>query len=353
MSPNEFLPVELVFMPAWWHKHYGISFDESFYLDKETRLRNEQTMNRALAERFGEMGLGRRDFGRRPVIGSQHVAGGFVMPALMGCQIKFSPDQSPVPLEARFSDDAVWRLEVPDPRTTWPMNKLLADMEALEAEFGRVEGDFDLDGVFNLALTLRGQQLFLDFAEKPALARHLLEVCARALLAVAECVKPRTGTLAIATNRLITHVDPTLFLHSNCSVQMLSPETYREFLLGPELMLAERLQPYGIHHCGNNLHRHAPVYAQVPAIYFDVGWGSDVAAARRALPEAFFGLRLNPGRLLRGTPAEAALDAEQLLRGGAPLERAGLCGINLDADTPDENVWALFAVVQRYRRYGA
>jgi hypothetical protein len=134
---------------------------------------------------------------------------------------------------------------------------------------------------------------------------------------------------------------------------MISPGAYQMFLLEPELLLAERLQPYGIHHCGNNLHRHAPVYAQVPAMFFDVGWGSDVAVARRALPEAFFSLRLNPGRLLRGTPVEASADAEQLLRSGAPLERAGLCCINIDADTPDENVWAVFGVVQRYRRYGA
>lgn len=353
MEPKDFLPVELVFMPSWWHKHYDICFDENFYLDKETRIRNEQVMNQALVERFGEIGVGRRDFGRRPIIGSQHVAGGFVMPALMGCQIFFSLDQSPVALGAHLTDDAIWRLEVPDPRTTWPMNKLLDDMDSLESEFGRVEGDFDLDGVFNLALTLRGQQLFLDFTEKPALVGRLLDVCARALLAVAECVKPRTGTLAMATNRMITHVDESMFLHSNCSVQMTAPETYRQFLLAPELFLAERLQPYGIHHCGTNMHRYAPAYAQTPAVFFDVGWGSDVAACRRALPEAFFSLRLDPGKMLRGTPDEVAADAEHLLRSGAPLVRAGLCCINMDADTPDENVWALFAIAQRYRRYGA
>ena len=353
MEPKEFLPFELVFMPSWWHKHYGISFDESFYLDKEARIRNEQVLNQALAKRFGEIGLGCLDYGRRPLIGSQHVAGGFVMPALMGCQISFSPDQSPVAIEAHLTDDAIRNLEVPDPRTTWPMNKLLADMDWLQAEFGYVEGDFDLDGVLNLALSLRGQRLFLDFVENPALVRRLLDVCTEAMLAVAECVKPRTGSLAIATNRMITHVDRALFLHSNCSVQMTSPETYREFLLRPELALARRLSPYGIHHCGNNMHRYAPVYARVTAGFFDVGWASDIAAARRALPDAFFSLRLNPGRMLAGTPDEAAADAERLLRSGAPLERAGLCCINMDAGTPDDNVWAVLAVVQRYRRYGA
>jgi hypothetical protein len=144
-----------------------------------------------------------------------------------------------------------------------------------------------------------------------------------------------------------------MFLHSNCAVQMISPDTYREFLLPAELYLAERLYPYGIHHCGTNLHRHAPMYAPVPAVYYDVGWGSDVAASRRALPDAFFSLRLSPVRMLSATPDAIAADAEQLLQSCPRLERAGVCCINLDADTPDENVWALFAVVQRYRRFGA
>jgi len=36
-----------------------------------------------------------------------------------------------------------------------------------------------------------------------------------------------------------------------------------------------------------------------------------------------------------------------------PLERAGVCCINMDYGTPDDNIFAVFEVVQRYRRYGA
>jgi hypothetical protein len=173
------------------------------------------------------------------------------------------------------------------------------------------------------------------------------------MVAVAERVKPRTGTVAVATNRMITHVDASLFLHSNCTVQMISPQVYEAFLLAPERYLAERLAPYGIHHCGVNMHRYAEIYARVPSIYYDVGWGSDVAACRRTLPEPFFSLRLSPVRMLNAAPGEIAADVEQLLQNCPSLERAGVCAINLDARTPDDNVWATFEVVQRFRRYGA
>jgi hypothetical protein len=63
-------------------------------------------------------------------------------------------------------------------------------------------------------------------------------------------------------------------------------------------------------------------------------------------------LRLNPVRMLQGTPREIAEDTETLLLAAGPLAQAGVCCINMDYGTPDDNLWAMFEVVQRYRRYG-
>jgi hypothetical protein len=95
-------------------------------------------------------------------------------------------------------------------------------------------------------------------------------------------------------------------------------------------------------------------YAQVDgAEFFDVGWGSDVAACRAALPNAIFSLRLNPVRVAAVRPADVAADTRSLLAAAGPLQQAALCCINLDATTPDENVRAIFEVAEAYRRYGA
>jgi len=37
----------VVFAPNWWHKDYGISFEQPFYLDQETRIRNDVLMRKA------------------------------------------------------------------------------------------------------------------------------------------------------------------------------------------------------------------------------------------------------------------------------------------------------------------
>jgi hypothetical protein len=109
-----------------------------------------------------------------------------------------------------------------------------------------------------------------------------------------------------------------------------------------------RAGTYGIHHCGNNLQRFAPLYAEVPLEFVDVGWGSDVAQCSRALPDAFLNLRLSPVRMQSVGAREAAADAERLLAAAGRTEKVGLCAINMDYGTPDENVLAIFKVAEGF-----
>lgn len=352
-TAKEFLPVELVFNPNWWYHTASISFDESFYFDPETRIQNDVTMRQVLYERYGELGLGEPGPQPRPIIGSLHVAGGFVIPALLGAEIKFEPNAAPQPLPKKLTPEEIETFEKPDFRTTWPMSELIAQMDALEAEWGYVVGDMNTDGLLNAAYHFYGQDLFLDFYLAPERVRRFLDIIGELIVDVALYVRERTGSCSISVNRMVEHVDPRMFFHANCSVQMISPRSYREMQLPIEQRMAERIQPYGIHHCGDNLHRIAPVYAELPLVMVGVGWGSDVAAVREALPDAFLNLRLSPIRMLQCTPQEIAEDTEKLLLAAGPLEQVGICCINMDYGTPDDNIFAMFEVVQRYRRYGA
>jgi len=233
------------------------------------------------------------------------------------------------------------------------MNEFITQMDELEAEWGYVLGDMNTDGILNAAYHLYGQQSFLDFYEAPARIRRLLDIIGELIVDVAHYIRSRTGTCSISVNRMVKHVDPAMFFHANCSVQMISPQSYREIHLPTELRMAERIRPFGIHHCGNNLHLVAPEYASLPLQMVGVGWGSDVAKVREILPDVFLNLRLNPVRMLTKTPSEIAADTEKLLQAAAPLELAGICCINMDYGTPDDNIFAMYEVIERYRRYGA
>ncbi len=348
-TADQFIPIELVFNPNWWYQTAGIPFDESFYFDPEARIRNDVIMRRVLYERFGELGMGESNPQPRPIIGSQHVAGGFVIPALLGAEIQFEKDAAPQPLPVKMDAAQIAAMEKPDFRTTWPMNEFILQMDALEAEWGYVVGGMNTDGLLNAAYHLYGQDLFLDFYQAPDRVRRLLDMIGELIVDVALYLRERTGDCSISVNRMVEHVDPQLFFHANCSVQMISPKNYRDIHLPTEKRMAERIQPYGIHHCGDNLHKIAPVYAELPLTMVDVGWGSDVAAVRKALPDAFLNLRLNPVRMLQASPQEIAADTEGLLEAVGFLENVGVCCINMDYGTPDDNIYAMYEVVERFR----
>jgi hypothetical protein len=354
ITPKQFLPVEVVFHASWWHRHYGFKFDEGFFFDPIRRVEDERRMRGILNERFGDLGLGEADAAARPVIGPVNLAAGFLPSAVLGCQIKFFEDASLEVVPANLSDAQVMALEVPDLETNPAFRRLIDLMDALEAKFGHLEGDVNWEGVQNLALNLRGSQLFLDYFDNPALARRLLDVAERTISAMAAYIRRRTGTNSISVNRIVGPVDSRISLHSNCTVTMVSAAAYHEYLLEYDRRLAADLWPYGIHYCGADMHKVRHEFARVEgAELFDVGWGSDVAACREALPNAVFSLRLSPVRVSTLTRKEVVQDVEHLLRAAGPLDRAAICCVNMDDKTPDENVRAIFETAARYRCYGA
>lgn len=341
------IPVNVVFSPGWWRRHYGISFEEPFYLDVETRIRNDVVMRRALFDRFGLEGPDPRP---RPVIGSMHIAGGFVVPALLGVPIRFSADQAAWPVPLNLDRKAILALRAVEIESTWPMSVLIAQMDRLQKDFGCVVGDLNTAGIINTSVELRGNDLFLDLVEDPDLTDHLFRVVAEMHVRVGQCLRARTGTTSIAVNRSIVGVDPSIHLTSNCSVSMISPALYEQRVLPYDIYVAEKLAPYGIHHCGNNLQRYAQAYSRMPVRFFDVGAGSDVEQCARLFPDAFLNLRLSPVHMLQHSANEVYAEVQSLLRACDRRKQVGVCAINLDPETPDANVKAMVQAVRGFEQ---
>ena len=64
------------------------------------------------------------------------MAGGFIIPALLGAQISFVKDAAPQPMPMNLNVQQIEALEKPDFLRTWPMNVFVKQMDDLEAESG-------------------------------------------------------------------------------------------------------------------------------------------------------------------------------------------------------------------------
>lgn len=347
-AQNKIIPIELIFHPSWWNENCGISFERDFFFDPGYRVESERKMDLYLYERFGDLGLGRKNAKPRPVVGPVHLAAGFVISQLFGCEVRFQVNSSPDIMQKNMSDTEILNLSAPDFQKSYPISKLIWMMDKLKDKYGYIEGDFNWSGIQNVALDLRGQQLFIDYFENPQIARRLFDIISRTLVEFVKYISRRTGTSSLSVNPSIKNFIQSLNLHSNCSVTMISAEIYEKNLLEYEQYLSQNLQPYGIHHCGDNLHKLADSYRKVSGVqFYDVGWGSDVKKCREKLPDAFLNLRLSPVRLLNCTASEVEDDVLKMINDNGGLRNMGLCCINIDKGTPDENIRRIYQVAER------
>jgi hypothetical protein len=344
------LPVEIVLAPDWWHAHAGMTFDRDFFFHPARRVESERKMEQVLHERWGRFGLGADRDRDIPLIGATHLAAGFLLSEMLGCRVEYRASGPPLVIPANRADlavdaDAAFRGDA--------FRRFDALRDALRARYGRLAGDVNWGGVLNVALDLRGQELFVDWVDRPEAVRAFFRGIAEVLDRFTANMAAETGTTSISVNRTVRHFDPPVHLHSECSNTMISAADYERFLLDIDIAWSRRHAAYGIHHCGADAHRFAAAYAKIPNLQFlDAGWGSDLAVLRCHLPETFLNIRLSPAEFVKMPPGEIRSTARRLVASAGGPARAGLCCINLDAAVRDEQVAALFEAAEEIRREG-
>jgi len=345
---NDMLPVEIVLHPSWWHAHAGITFDEDFFYHPAKRVESERQMETVLRERCGAHGLGTDSDRDLPVIGAVHNAAGYLLSEMLGCEIRYHADAPPDALPAG-RDRLALEPEAAFRSAAFQRYERLRD--TLKTRYGYVFGDINWSGVLNLALDLRGQELFLDMLDTPDIVSTGLQQIAAVIERFATGVQAETGTSSISVNRNVRHFARPVFLHSECSNTMIAAEDYDRFILPIDAAWSERHRPFGIHHCGRDPHRFAASYAKLPHLDFlDVGWGGDVRAVRAQLPQTFLNLRLDPVQLVTWTPAQIRETIVRLVADSANPWLTGVCCINLDQRATDAQINAIFDTAAELRQ---
>ena len=342
------LPVEVVFHPSWWHKHAGISFDRDFFYDPRRRVEDERTMERVLYERFGDLGLGQDRDRDLAVVGPVHNAAGYLLSEMLGCRVEYKDDAPPQVLPAGRSD---LRLDVESAFAGEPFRRLARLVDGLKAGYGRIVGDVNWGGILNLALDVRGQDIFLDLVDRPEAVREFFGRIAQVIDRFTSFVEGASGTTSISVNRLVRQLPGAVFLHSACALTMISVEHYRAFLMPFDRDWSLRRRPFGIHYCGADPHRFADPFAELPHLdLLDVGWGGDVGLLRRRLPVTFLNIRLSPVEIVGQSLDEVRRSIRSRVAASGDLGLTGVCCINMDDRVTDDRVRAIFETVFELRR---
>ncbi|MCC6125896.1 MAG: hypothetical protein IT426_13100 [Pirellulales bacterium] len=342
------LPVEIVLAPDWWHAHTGMCFDRDFFFHPVRRVEAERKMEQVLYERWGNFGLGRDRDRDLPLVGATHLAAGYLLSEMLGCHVEYCDNRPPtvhpagreelsIDEETAFRSDAFRRFE-----------KLIDD---LKTRHGYLVGDTNWGGVLNLGMDLHGQMLLSDMIEQPEQVASFFGQLGRVIDRFVGMVERETGSSSISVNRNVLHFSEPIFLHSECSLTMISVSHYERFLLPLDLAWSECRRPFGIHYCGLDPHRFAASFAKIPHLDFlDVGWGGNLKVLRAALPNTFLNIRLSPVEIVRLTPEEIAGTVRRLVADAGGPAQAGVCCINIDRNVTDEQIAAIFRTVEELKK---
>lgn len=329
------------FYPNWWHKNYGIAYGKKYYYDPDYRVETQMKQMKLLHERFGDIGLGNPDPQPNPFVDY----GMALVPELFGVETKFFDDALPWSIPANMSEEKINSLVVPDVLNTHPMTEIIRQMDYLEKKYGRVTGNINTCGIQNLALKLRGDDLYTDFYVNPDLVHKVMNICLETIIPLANYVRSRTGTLASSVTPM---APPEMYITPNCTTAQISNESYEEFILPYEMKLANALQPFGIHHCGS-VDNVVEGYSKIKNMQFiEVGPLTDLRRVRELMPTVFMNARICPVRMLQCTAEEIEQDVKRLVDTGAPYELLSIDAVGLDYGTPDENVRTMLNTAKNY-----
>jgi hypothetical protein len=342
------LPVEIVFHPSWWNKNVGITFDKDFFFHPARRVEAEQLMEKVLYERFGKYGLGSEHDVPQPVIGAVHNAAGYLLSEMMGCKVDYSENSSP---QVRSADMTTLEINPQDAFQSSAFKQFINLTDKLKEKYGYLKGDVNWNGILNLALDLRGQEIMIDMYENPEQVGRFFRQIATVIETFVNGIQEETGSSSISVNRTVRHLDKPVFLHSECSHTMISVEQYEKTLMQFDIEWSKKYRPFGVHYCGKDPHRYAESFAKIPRLDFlDVGYEGDVKILRNHLPDTFLNIRLSPVKLIDQSVDDIRTEIKKLVSDSGNLDLTGVCCINIDDKVSDDKITTILETVRELRK---
>jgi hypothetical protein len=331
-----YLRPEVGFTPKWFREAIGADFGEQWHRDPAFRRDSIVEMAKEVRRRFGDSPIGVWQAPDQPRDLLTGVFGASLVAAIYGISIGYSADNWPWSLHEALSGEQVAQLEPPDLDSSPIFQELMEQVEWIAGVNGKVEGFINWQGVLNNAYRVRGQDLFVDMLLEPARVHHLMECVTETMI---------EGARKLYERQRNSGVEVQHFTVSNCLVNMVSPDQYREFIFPCDKKISEVFGLLGVHNCAWNANPYIEHYSQLPDVgYVDMGLESDLVRAHDAFPKTRRALMYTPMDVANKSLEEIDSDLEQIAADYGPCD---VVFADIEDGTPDERVLHLFKTCER------
>ncbi|MEA2062377.1 MAG: uroporphyrinogen decarboxylase family protein [Gemmatimonadota bacterium] len=325
--------VSLGFEPAWFSRRCGIDFSGRWHRDPFYRHDSLIKMKKELCAAFPSVGYW--DNGYKDDLATiSGCYGAYVIPRLFGCSLIYAKDRWPcMDGEYKLSIEDVERLDIDTVLSNPFIDELFGQMDTIESEWGKIHGYLNWQGVLNTAFNLRGQDILMDIFDKPDFVHHFFSVICEVMIKLARMVQERQRKSGFYLDH---------FCVSDCTVNMVSPENYRDFIFPYDKNIAGSFERFGVHTCNWDVTPYLEELRKLPRVgYLDMGMMSDMAKARSMFPDSRRAVLYSPVRLQDSSWEEIKKDMEKICRDLSPCD---IVMADIQATTPDGRVNELLRI---------
>jgi hypothetical protein len=325
--------VSLGFEPDWFHQRCGTDFTERWHEDPYYRYQSLEVMKTELVKDFPTVSYW--DTSRQDDLATISGCWGIgVIPQVFGIPLRYAPNRWPVLEPGRHL--TVKEIEAIDIEKLMEgpfIERLFLQMDIIEKEWGKIHGYLNWQGVLNNAFHIRGQDIFLDLYERPDFVHRFLSKIFEVMIRLAKMVQERQRKSGFYINQ---------FSVSNCTVNMVSPEMHREFLLPHDKKIALSFERFGVHTCNWDVTPYLQVFEELPNLgYLDMGMMSDMGMVKKMFPETRKAVMYSPTKLHESPLETIRHDMEKIYLDLAPCD---IVMGDIQASTPEKRVNELLEV---------
>jgi len=330
---------EIGFTPKWYHQKLGIDFGRIWHASPAYRSEALIAMQAELKKRFPATPLSHIERPNQPRDLLTGTYGACSIAAIYGVPILYAPDNWPNCQRCYLSDDQLDKLTPPDLDNNPFFCHLMNQMDVIDRSEGTVLGFINWQGILNNAHRLRGENIFYDLIDRPDRVRHLFDCICTTMIEACKRIQSRQKKTGFQTG---------FFTVSNCLVNMISPDQYRDYILPYDQKIARAFGCIGIHNCAWTADPYLEYYAQIPAVaYIDMGLDSDLTKARQLFPQARRALMYTPTDLANKDVSQIRQDLIRIARDYSPCD---VVVADIEADTPDEKILEFIAICLQLSR---
>jgi uroporphyrinogen-III decarboxylase len=322
------------------HSKFGFDLGERFHKDPDYRIGTTQEIDRCIFDLYGEIGLGFENPDPRP---SVEPFGHRFIPAMYGCQCHFANDAEPW-VEGKFytEDDILtlkeWSWE--DFKKSIPVLETVYQAEYLHKKYGYFSSLPNLGSTINTAISLRSNQLFVDYIENPDLVRKLYRNITDLMIMTVEHFEKIDG-----------RPESNLFL-GNCTVAMISPNNYQNVNMEFDIDYINYAKKKGAIFCihqDSNVTPHIKNYAKLPHVsILDIGMDTDFELLSEYFPNAEVNCIWFPQWIISHTSSEIEAEVERLMKIGTKFKNFSFTFCEIDELIAEEKIFAFSESVERY-----